>query len=173
MAQIKNGKFANKNTSIEKKVKLYLLSKNIEFEQQYTIGRKFLADFFLPKYDLVIECDCMYWHNRPENKQRDFLKDKLIKEIGLRIFRLSEKFISRRLDNRLFDLICNQNIIYFNTYRDQWEIKILEAILDDASLERLRDINSKLKADYEKAETKQEEKEEDYIKQNEKAVDTE
>jgi len=60
----------NKNTSIEIIIKSVLDSLNILYEQQYII-KGFVVDFYLPDYNLLIECDGDYWHSRPEQIKRD------------------------------------------------------------------------------------------------------
>ena len=50
---------------------------------------KFRADFYLPKRNLVIECDGEYWHMNQEIKLRDQRKDKLLQQMGYNILRLS------------------------------------------------------------------------------------
>jgi len=42
-------------------------------------GGKFELDFYMPKWNLVIECDSM-WHNIGESKEKDKLRDKWVKE---------------------------------------------------------------------------------------------
>lgn len=49
------------NTSIEVSIKEVLVARGILFEHQKRLG-KFLVDFYLPDYNVVIECDGCYWH---------------------------------------------------------------------------------------------------------------
>lgn len=59
-------------TSIEIKVAEQLLEYGIKFVYQKPIcGAHFILDFWLPDYQLVIECNGDYWHSRPERKARD------------------------------------------------------------------------------------------------------
>lgn len=66
------------NTSIELEVKRQLDELCLEYEQQKCCYNKryaksFYADFYLPKYDLIIECNGSYWHSLPDRKERDEL----------------------------------------------------------------------------------------------------
>lgn len=59
-------------TSIEVKVGQQLEDYGIKYIYQKPICRgHFIVDFYLPEYQLVIECNGSYWHNRPERKLRD------------------------------------------------------------------------------------------------------
>ena len=59
-------------TSIEVKVCQQLEDYDIKYIYQKPICRgHFIVDFYLPEYQLVIECNGSYWHNRPERKLRD------------------------------------------------------------------------------------------------------
>lgn len=71
------------NTSIELEIKRQLDELCLEYEQQKQCYNKryaksFYADFYLPKYDLIIECNGSYWHNLPDRKERDELFEYLI-----------------------------------------------------------------------------------------------
>ena len=73
--------------STELKIKNFLLEKNIEFSTQYeiTVDRnnpfsraKLLYDFYIPRDNLLIECNGSYWHCDP----RFFDADKQVKFPG-------------------------------------------------------------------------------------------
>lgn len=57
---------------------------------------KFRADFYLPKKNLIIECDGEYWHMTQKIKLRDNRKDKLLEKLGYNILRLSGQDIINR-----------------------------------------------------------------------------
>ena len=61
-----------KPTSIERKVAEQLDRYGVRYIQQKTINKsKFILDFWLPDYQLVIECNGDYWHNLEKTKERD------------------------------------------------------------------------------------------------------
>jgi very-short-patch-repair endonuclease len=88
-------KNTNRDTSIELKVKEQLINNNIEFEQQFNLGNKFQCDFFIPKFNLIIECDGDYWHSRLDMKNRDKSKDGYAKACGYKLIRIKEHEINR------------------------------------------------------------------------------
>ena len=80
---------AGKPTSIEKKVYNELKARGFLFEKQKTIGNKFTVDAYIPRLNLIIECDGDYWHNLPVNVRRDASKDAYLKKCGYGILRLT------------------------------------------------------------------------------------
>lgn len=75
-------------SSLELLVKQQLEKLKEPFQQEMRIG-KFRMDFYLPKRNLVIECDGEYWHIAQKAKLRDRRKDKLLAKLGYNILRLS------------------------------------------------------------------------------------
>lgn len=75
-------------SSLELLVRQQLERLNEPFQQEMRVG-KFRMDFFLPKRNLVIECDGEYWHMQKNAKLRDKRKDKFLKSLGYNILRLS------------------------------------------------------------------------------------
>jgi len=83
----------NRISSIEKIINRELHKLNIKFISQWSYNSLWVADFYLPKYKLVIECDGDYFHALPERRRMDIKKDKWFKNNGLNILRLTEKEI--------------------------------------------------------------------------------
>lgn len=64
--------YFSKMSSIEEKVKNQLDSYGIRYVQQKKLfGGMFFADFWLPSYQLIIECNGDYWHSLPHRVDRD------------------------------------------------------------------------------------------------------
>lgn len=82
-------------SSLELIVRQHLEKLHEPFQQEMRIG-KFRADFYLPKRNLIIECDGEYWHMTQKIRLRDQRKDKLIKKLGYNILRLSGQDIIAR-----------------------------------------------------------------------------
>lgn len=80
-------------TSIERKVRLWLQGNEIGFKQEARIG-DMLVDFLVG--DLVIECDGAYWHSAPERKAKDRRRDRFLRSQGFRILRLKEEEINKK-----------------------------------------------------------------------------
>lgn len=79
-------------TSLERMVSQELDRLGIQYIQEQPF-RMFLADFFLPDYFLVIECDGAYWHSNTQ--ERDSRKDCYIESQGISVVRLTETEIKR------------------------------------------------------------------------------
>jgi len=94
-------------TSIEKKVRLFLQTLNIPFEQEYKLAR-YSLDFFIPLLNLVIECDGTYWH---KDAKRDRAKNQYLKRHGFKLLRLSEDDINSSKSNNQIELhILNKSL---------------------------------------------------------------
>ena len=97
----------HKASFIERKVQWLLGELDIDFELNYIFYRKekrkngfnrfYVPDIFLPKYNIVIECDGTYWHSSPEVKMKDAQKDKEYKEAGLMVLRFTDHQINKDL----------------------------------------------------------------------------
>ena len=60
------------NTKPEQDFVYYCQSNNIEFIEQYRhVGNGHPYDFFLPKYNLLVEIDGTYWHSFPKQQLKD------------------------------------------------------------------------------------------------------
>jgi len=80
-------------TWIEKKVGWWLRKINVKHESTkflYLDNKRRWVDFFLPEYNLIIECDGEYWH---QDKGKDRIKDEIAKNNGFTTLRLKEKDI--------------------------------------------------------------------------------
>lgn len=86
-----------KITSIEKIVYDFLEEKNIIFEKQKLINNRFLVDTYIPKHNLIIECDGDYWHNLEHIKTKDRKENAYLRKCGFNLLRLSEKEINNQL----------------------------------------------------------------------------
>jgi very-short-patch-repair endonuclease len=100
-----------KPTKIEIKMMEFLKTEKIKFIQNYKI-KNFLVDFYLPKYNLVIECDGDYWHANPDfmvnkeltepqirNIDRDKRKNEMLINEGIKFFRFWERDINNNFND--------------------------------------------------------------------------
>lgn len=78
-----------KRSRIERAIEVELMALNIAFIAQHEIG-KYHADFYLPAWNLVLECDGAYWHSLPQAQARDRERDAWMRAQGYRIVRLGE-----------------------------------------------------------------------------------
>ena len=80
-------------SSLEEKVRKYLESKHVQFQQEVKFGR-YRADFLLTGTKTIIECDGEFWHLRPQSKVRDKRKDEYLHNLGYQVFRLTGRQIN-------------------------------------------------------------------------------
>lgn len=85
-----------RTTKIEKIVYEYLENQKIQFEKQKLINNKFLVDAYIPKFNLIIECDGDYWHSLPNIIKKDKRKNAYLKKCGFKLIRISETSILNR-----------------------------------------------------------------------------
>jgi len=84
---------SNPRTDIEKAMAEALTKAGIEHEEQVTMCDKFLVDFLLPAHKLVVQCDGVYWHDRPEVIGRDKGQDRYLTKCGYTVLRFTDKQI--------------------------------------------------------------------------------
>lgn len=101
--------YIKNQTSIEKKIQSLLQQLNIEYESQKCIYN-FIVDFYLPKYNIIIECDGDYWHNLQHIVKRDIIKNKIFNDNDYKMIRIQEKQI-KRLTKEFFEFILDDVIM--------------------------------------------------------------
>ena len=98
----------NAGTSIELKTASILTNHNIVFIPQHRIGttKKYKFDFFLPEFNMVVECDGDYWHGKDLSddelnetqivtRHYDNIKNKTLKELDIVLVRFWESDINK------------------------------------------------------------------------------
>lgn len=93
--------FENNKSGIELKVEDQLKKYGIKYFTQKPLDNgHFIIDFYLPEYQLVVECNGDYWHSRPERKKRDKELEEYVLSKGKDILWLWE----HEIDDEWFDL---------------------------------------------------------------------
>lgn len=64
-----------KQSNLEYFIEEILIDNNIDFKKQFRVDN-FVADFFLPQYNLVIEADGLYWHSDKTGTSKEYHKNK-------------------------------------------------------------------------------------------------
>lgn len=102
-------KIVKKDTLIEIKIKNFLTKLGILFENHklIKIPHYYQCDCFVPSKNLVIECDGDYWHNYPNLRDIDLIRNKEMEESGLKVLRLWERDI-KKLNIKDFENIINK-----------------------------------------------------------------
>lgn len=105
-----------KDTSIEKLVQTILFENDIDFIKHHLIGG-YEFDLYLPKLNVLIECDGDYWHGKDlkddelnESQQRsrenDLIKNKLAKESNIILLRFWESDIKKKnFDTKILNML--------------------------------------------------------------------
>jgi len=89
---LSSGKMVNKETIPELLVKEELISRNIIFISQYPY-KLGIADFYIPQYNAIIECDGNYWHKYPIGTYKDFEHTLYLVSSGYDVYRFWESEI--------------------------------------------------------------------------------
>ena len=109
-------KFPNKyktNTKPEIKFKEILKSLHIEYKHNYpifSIEHSYPSDFYLPKYNTIIEIDGVYWHNWPYGNKIDDIRNNELAEKNINIIRLWDTELDFLDGNVLLEELENLNI---------------------------------------------------------------
>lgn len=106
----------NKETSIETIIKNILIKHNINFEQH---NRKLISpkelDFYLPNYNIAIECNGMYWHSDFKIKDNSVSKVDLCNEKSIKLLTFWEFDIihnSEKVEDIILSAIGNNKRVY-------------------------------------------------------------
>lgn len=93
-----------KPTDIEIAIEKLLISMGIVYKSQKPLG-KFVCDFYIKSSRLIIECDGIYWHSKPEQIEKDRIKDAWLIAHSYKVLRLNNKEIFGDIEQ------CRQRII--------------------------------------------------------------
>lgn len=80
-----------KVTKPEKQISEFFDSNNIEYKFQYVLRYENytrMYDWYLPKYNLLVEFDGTFWHRLEKQILNDQLKNRIAKEMGYRLVRI-------------------------------------------------------------------------------------
>lgn len=84
-------------TLLEEKFASFCELNDIKYEEQWRkIGNKHPYDFFLPEYNLLVEMDGYYWHEMPEQIEKDKKQEEEAISKGYNIIRISSRQLNRK-----------------------------------------------------------------------------
>lgn len=92
-----------KNSGIELKIEAELKKRNIEYLKHHALCQIARVDFYLPQYNIIIECDGCYWHgcqiHYPKYRQnirlRDIERTQAFELKGYKVYRFWEHEINK------------------------------------------------------------------------------
>lgn len=100
-------KLVDNITGGEQLMRTYLRGLKIKFEFQKVINLPesfYVVDFYLPKYNLVLEIDGKY-HSKRGQKAKDKHRERIIKSMGYKLKRLSNSQVYNWHINKIFEFI--------------------------------------------------------------------
>lgn len=122
------------STSIEDIISEILVRNNIDFKKQYRF-QQYIADFYIPEANLIIEADGDYWHCNPSiykdgpindiqirNIKRDILKNNAYKKSSLEVVRYWESDINNKgynIENKILNDIKESKARFIGNYKDE------------------------------------------------------
>src|SRR5690625_7843035 len=71
----------------------------ITFEQEKPFLKRYFIDFYLPEYNIAVECDGDYWHSLPNVVEKDKRRDTEFKKHGVEVLRFIESEINKDVDD--------------------------------------------------------------------------
>ena len=96
-------------TCLERDLYYFLDRNGIEYEKQVRIKRT-IADAFVKSHNLIIFADGLYWHTKPEVASRDIVHNKILRDNGYSVIRLSSINYGKNLNfEPLTDFIAEYN----------------------------------------------------------------
>ena len=95
--RLSSGKYYNKETTPERLMREELIKRKIKFIPQYPY-EKGIADFYIPQYNAIIECDGNYWHNYPIGTQKDLKQTIFLVSKGYQVYRFWESNIKEDIE---------------------------------------------------------------------------
>ncbi len=103
-----------RETSLEKKIRLFLEQNEVQHECQYVVNNKFCVDFYIPRGNIVIEALGDYWHGNPlkydestmnelqiKNKHRDKARFAYLKRCGYVLFAIWEHDVNTDIERAM------------------------------------------------------------------------
>lgn len=81
---------SNPRTDIERAMANALMDNGIRYDEQVLMYDKFLVDFKLQDYPVIVQCDGEYWHDRPATRARDKGQDNYLAKCGYTVLRFTD-----------------------------------------------------------------------------------
>lgn len=88
----------NPRTDIEKKMAKALNRSGFRYKEQVVMFDKFMVDFKLIDYNIIIQCDGLYWHDRDNVKRKDKGQDRYMSKAGYIVLRFSDSQINNDIN---------------------------------------------------------------------------
>ena len=73
------------------------MSNRINYSEQVILFDKFMVDFLLPSHNIIIQCDGMYWHDRPRARAKDKGQNNYFVKAGYIVLRFTDEQIHKSM----------------------------------------------------------------------------
>ena len=84
---------SGERTDIEVAMSTAPRKNRIAFDEQVVMFGKFMVDFKLSEYPIIVQCDGVYWHDRPKAKAKDKGQDAYLVKAGYVVLRFTDRQI--------------------------------------------------------------------------------
>ena len=88
---------SGQRTDIERAMADALRRNHITFEEQVVMFDKFMVDFKLTNYSIIVQCDGVYWHSSPYAKRRDKGQDAYLVKAGYVVLRFTDRQVLHQM----------------------------------------------------------------------------
>jgi len=95
---------SGKRTDIEKAMAAALDEHAIEYDEQVVMYEKFMVDFKLRHHDVIIQCDGLFWHDRPHVRSRDRGQDRYLSKCGYIVLRFDDEKILNQMESTIVEI---------------------------------------------------------------------
>ena len=88
---------SGQRTDIESAMADALRKNRIAFGEQIVMFDKFMVDFKLTNYPIIVQCDGVYWHSSPDAKRRDKGQDAYLVKAGYVVLRFTDRQVLHQM----------------------------------------------------------------------------
>lgn len=97
---------SKKRTDIEIIMADLLRKNGIPFKEQALMFNKWTVDFLIEEWNLVVQCDGIYWHSLPKTAARDKGQNAYFKKVGVDLLRFNDQEIKNKPEACLSHIIA-------------------------------------------------------------------
>ncbi len=90
---------SGERTDIERAMSTALRKNRIAFDEQVIMFDKFMVDFKLADYPIIVQCDGAYWHDRPGVRTRDKGQDAYLVKAGYVVLRFTDRQVLHQMSS--------------------------------------------------------------------------
>ena len=107
-------------TCLEKQMAGYLIEIGLNFEEQYALRSGSVLDFIVQfkrhdgtAFSIDIETDGSKWHHTTSQRQRDLMRDKTTRSMGIEVIRFKEGFNGHMVYGTILQVARRNGVVEF------------------------------------------------------------